>query len=323
MTWMPFNPVQMQRSTLRHVAGLLLGLAVALAGRPGVAQAQQPELRASVFSSGGGPSSDGSVMLQSTVGPALVGPAAGDAYQVNAGFWFQAHPPALVAANQPPTAAQITAPADGTEIVIGGAVGEAPVDADTPFVVTWADAVDPEGDPLTYTWQLATEAGFANLLLSAEAGSTTEYETTLGAVAALLDAAGVHLHDPLTLHHRVLASDGQLTTPSASFEVTLVRGTLTATEAEAEVPTQFRLDQNYPNPFNPSTIIAYALPQAAEVHLAVYDLFGRRVATLVEARQAAGRYEVAFVATRLASGTYIYRLEAGPYRAVGRMLLVK
>ena len=94
-------------------------------------------------------------------------------------------------------------------------------------------------------------------------------------------------------------------------------------ETSTEVPEAFALGQNYPNPFNPATTIAYALPQAAKVELVVYDLLGRAVLTLVQGEQEAGRYEVIFDASRLASGMYLYRITAGSYQAVKKMILVK
>ncbi|MCS7012743.1 MAG: M1 family aminopeptidase [Chloroherpetonaceae bacterium] len=92
---------------------------------------------------------------------------------------------------------------------------------------------------------------------------------------------------------------------------------------QSQTGRRFKLEQNYPNPFNPTTTIRYELPSFAFVQLRVYDMLGREVATLVNARQAAGRYEVVFDATGLPSGMYVYRLVAGNWQESKKMMLVK
>lgn len=86
---------------------------------------------------------------------------------------------------------------------------------------------------------------------------------------------------------------------------------------------EFRLSQNYPNPFNPSTTIRYSVAEMSNVRLTVYDILGRVVATLVNDVHAPGIYNVNFDASRLASGTYIYRIEAGDFMSTRKMLLIK
>ncbi|MFN3560808.1 MAG: T9SS type A sorting domain-containing protein, partial [Chloroherpetonaceae bacterium] len=85
----------------------------------------------------------------------------------------------------------------------------------------------------------------------------------------------------------------------------------------------FELAQNYPNPFNPTTTIRYQIPTAQTVSLKVYDVLGKEVATLVNGRQEAGSYSVPFNASRLSSGMYFYRLQAGEYVETRKMMLVK
>ena len=89
------------------------------------------------------------------------------------------------------------------------------------------------------------------------------------------------------------------------------------------IPIKFELQQNYPNPFNPSTNIVYALPGAMHVRLAIYDVLGRQVATLVDARQPAGPHSVRFDSNGLGSGLYFYRLETESFTKVRKMLLNK
>ena len=97
----------------------------------------------------------------------------------------------------------------------------------------------------------------------------------------------------------------------------------TAVEDEAVVPEAFSLHQNYPNPFNPQTVIEYALPEAAQVRLVVYDMLGREVTVLVDGRLPAGRHEAVFEAGELPSGLYVYRLEGGGQTLTRYMLLLK
>ncbi|TKJ37991.1 hypothetical protein CEE37_13605 [candidate division LCP-89 bacterium B3_LCP] len=93
--------------------------------------------------------------------------------------------------------------------------------------------------------------------------------------------------------------------------------------SEEIVPETHLLSQNFPNPFNPSTVISYQLPGANLVHLAVYDLSGRKVADLVNGWRDAGVHEVTFDASDLSSGIYLYRVEAGDFSTTGKMVLMK
>jgi hypothetical protein len=94
-------------------------------------------------------------------------------------------------------------------------------------------------------------------------------------------------------------------------------------ENKGDVPVGFSLRQNYPNPFNPSTTIRYGLPRACDVALTVFNALGEQVATLVQGEQDAGDHEVVFDASGLASGVYLYRLQAGDFLQSRRILLLK
>ena len=104
--------------------------------------------------------------------------------------------------------------------------------------------------------------------------------------------------------------------------------TVSAGQTSSALPAAVALLPNYPNPFNPVTEIRFELPQASQVSLEVYDILGRRVATLVEGTVAAGVQTATFDARRLASGVYITRLQvadgpAGPVVQVQKMTLVR
>ena len=90
-----------------------------------------------------------------------------------------------------------------------------------------------------------------------------------------------------------------------------------------EIPTVFSLGQNYPNPFNPSTTIRYGLPKDAKVTLAIYNMLGQKITTLVDEEQKAGYYQVVFLANNLSSGVYFYTISAESYRASKKLTLIK
>ena len=85
----------------------------------------------------------------------------------------------------------------------------------------------------------------------------------------------------------------------------------------------FTLEQNYPNPFNPSTTIGYSLPSSAHVRLTVYNVLGQVVSELVNEEQFAGWKEVRWDASHYPSGVYFYRLRAGKFMAMKKMILSK
>jgi len=85
----------------------------------------------------------------------------------------------------------------------------------------------------------------------------------------------------------------------------------------------YRIGQNYPNPFNPTTTINFTLAKASDVTLSVYNVLGQKVATLVDSHLNAGEQTVVFDASKLSSGIYFYRINAGSFNAVKKMLLVK
>ena len=93
--------------------------------------------------------------------------------------------------------------------------------------------------------------------------------------------------------------------------------------ADVEIPLEYALEQNYPNPFNPSTTIKYSIAEEGFVKLAVYNMLGEEVVTIVNASQKAGRYEVNFNATGLASGVYVYRIEAANFVSAKKLMLMK
>jgi hypothetical protein len=86
---------------------------------------------------------------------------------------------------------------------------------------------------------------------------------------------------------------------------------------------KYDLAQNYPNPYNPTTLITYSIPTSSNVILKVYNVLGKLITTLVNENQGAGIYKVNFDAGSLSNGVYFYKIQAGNYTAVKKMLLLK
>ena len=90
-----------------------------------------------------------------------------------------------------------------------------------------------------------------------------------------------------------------------------------------EIPTNYDISQNYPNPFNPTTNIKFSLPKDELVSIKVYDILGKEVATIMNENKPAGNYEVNFNASALSSGVYFYRMNAGSFNSINRMVVLK
>jgi spore coat protein A, manganese oxidase len=108
-----------------------------------------------------------------------------------------------------------------------------------------------------------------------------------------------------------------------TVSATIPGAKLTAKESGLTKPKSFELSQNYPNPFNPTTEIRFALPEDSRVQLKLYNTLGQEVLTLLDNDAPAGNHTVNLDATKLASGVYFYRLQAGSYTSMKKMTLLK
>jgi hypothetical protein len=109
-------------------------------------------------------------------------------------------------------------------------------------------------------------------------------------------------------------------TPHIPVTVGLLSG---VNDKSRDLPVQFDLSQNYPNPFNSVTTISFALPEASEVRLDVYNILGQRVTTLIDGPWQAGIHGVTWDASEIASGIYYCKMTAGYFVKVGKMVLLK
>ena len=122
-----------------------------------------------------------------------------------------------------------------------------------------------------------------------------------------------------TITIRATDSNGDFITTSFDIEVDAA----VALEEDLGIPTEYQLAQNFPNPFNPTTKIRFGLPEASSVVLKVYNILGEEVAKLVNQELQAGFHTFNFDASQLSSGLYIYRIEAGNFVEVKKMMLMK
>lgn len=122
-------------------------------------------------------------------------------------------------------------------------------------------------------------------------------------------------------YYRVTTEDihgnQSLSSPEAAVFVTGV------SETSKGIPKEFRLEQNYPNPFNPATLINYALPKQSFVRLTVYNALGQEIATLMNGMQDAGNKSVELDGSNLPSGMYFYKITAGTFSDIKKMILLK
>jgi hypothetical protein len=180
----------------------------------------------------------------------------------------------------------------------------------------------------TFVWRASTYATSYRLLVSTNNSFTpagTQVDTTVTdttvTIAKILAASTRHYWKVSAINIGGASAYSSL----ASFTT----GTTVGIGEVAEIPTDFALRQNYPNPFNPSTTIGYDLPKDAYVTVAVYDMLGRMVASLVDGVQTASSYRVEWHPSNLSSGIYFYRMEArnqdgsGTFSAMKKLLFLK
>jgi hypothetical protein len=99
--------------------------------------------------------------------------------------------------------------------------------------------------------------------------------------------------------------------------------TVTGLEPQSSAVTSYFLSHNYPNPFNPSTTIEFDLPKSTYVRIEIYNAAGQKVQTLLNEKMSAGSHQVEFNAQNLSSGVYFYRIEAGEFVDVKKMILLR
>jgi hypothetical protein len=173
----------------------------------------------------------------------------------------------------------------------------------------WFNYADGSTFPELVRAQPGSDSAFVSDYLSAAENNNTIEDPSLAGISRARDAG----LDPRP------ASTSPAYQNLADYVVTGIRETANSNV----VPNKYVLSQNYPNPFNPSTTIHFGLPEAGNVKLIVYNILGQAVATLINGFRNSGTYNVTWNASNLASGIYIYRLEAGRNVISKKMTLLK
>ena len=122
---------------------------------------------------------------------------------------------------------------------------------------------------------------------------------------------------------RIFVPGGYSGIYNPAFFITGCGPILVGSKTIAEIPIKYDLSQNYPNPFNPSTKINFTIPKTGLVTLKVYDILGKEIATLVNEVKNTGSYIVEFNGSNLSSGTYFYRMQAGDFVSIKKMMFIK
>jgi len=189
------------------------------------------------------------------------------------------------------------------------------------------------------TIQLKNQDGYINLSQENGSGGANYINTTFDDSAFLLISQGTppftglfRPQSPLSFFNGKPASGNwilRIFDSKAGNTGTLVNWCLlmqlknTVQVKENNLPLKFELFQNYPNPFNPSTSIRFRIAKAEFTKLIVYDMLGKVVSVLVNEKLNEGEYEVVFKDSKLSSGVYFYRLSAGEFSDVRKMMLLK
>ncbi len=228
----------------------------------------------------------------------------------------------LNSVNDAPTAFSLITPEDSAEVIITTeSVAEGAM-----IDVSWTASIDVDEDSVAYGFLLFNGPYSVETpaLYTAEVGMTQLMIPHSSAIA-LLETAGFQ---SITCDWLVFATDGQDTTMSDEIRTLFLDARPVLTVDESMVPEVFALHQNYPNPFNPTTTINYDIPESQVVSIMIYDIMGREVRSLLNEFQEVGYRSVRWDATdnfgrAVSAGMYVYTIQAGDFRQVRKMVLLK
>ena len=224
--------------------------------------------------------------------------------------------------NDAPEVFTLLGPEDGSTIVITpDAIAQGTI-----LHVNWSSSLDVDADDLSYGFALygGPFSPETPALIDTVVSDTVVHLS----YESLAQALGFLGESVFSCDWTVFATDGIDTTMSSDiWNVTLDASGVLSIDGEL-LPTEYALHQNYPNPFNPTTTLRYDLPQDSHVLITIYDIRGRKVKTLINENQNAGYRITQWNATNdfgqpISAGMYIYAIQAGDFRTVKKMILLK
>lgn len=180
-------------------------------------------------------------------------------------------------------------------------------------------AASANGSSVTLNWSTATETN-SSVFVVERKNSATDW-----ASVGTVNAAGTSTAPLQYTYIDKNVESGKYSYRLRQIDLDGTAHVSDAIEVEVGLPSTFNLSQNYPNPFNPSTKVNFSLPLASHVTLDVFDVAGQKVATIVNGQLTAGYHTVDIDAQKygLSSGIYLYRIVAGEYSSVKKMILMK
>ena len=180
--------------------------------------------------------------------------------------------------------------------------------------------VEIEKDPHTVQFNGVVTATSANSIrLSIPSFSLTSNTVFISSTYSPVQSASIKVGQSVTVW-----ADQSPSGNLQAVQVQQISAVVTDLEGNKDnLPVSYELKQNYPNPFNPTTEIAFTLANQENVSLVVYNIIGQEVATLISSPMSAGSHAVKFNAANLSSGIYLYRLKAGNFVSIKKMILLK
>lgn len=180
---------------------------------------------------------------------------------------------------------------------------------------------DPSSESYAFTVFRNGHAGAASDGASLKADDSTT-------IVLALDKTVFGARDTVSISYNggtLESADGGTLQPFGGFDVYNWSSSVSAVSSgrSKAIPLADKLEQNYPNPSNPTTTISYAIPNRSHVMLSVYNTLGQKVVELVNGEKDAGSYNITFDASSLASGVYLYRIEAGSFVQTKKLVVVK